>query len=294
MLAACTIVLMVFGLVNVSGHSLPGESLYGLKRTMETAQLTFTPLHERADTYLQQAQQRLTEIEQLAQQGETDPTLLTNLLTDLATTTEAAIAAVGDFSSERQTAMWDTLLQETERQETVLAALETALPTAVQPTWELTRQTASESHATAVLHVMHDSPPLSASFTPTSLPSATFTWTPTAIPTRRPVSSPTHVLPTVTQSPSQPTPELPDSTDVPTLSAPPTQIATVMIEPTATTEPIESPEPTHEPGGGGGQPDCRAGNPNAPGYCTPTPLPPEPTAMPTACPTSPGGHPQCH
>lgn len=291
-LAACVMLLMVFGILNVSRHSLPGAPLYGLKRTMETVRLTFTPMSERTLTYLQLAEQRLTELEQLTQRGETNASLLTNVLIDLATTTEAAIASVSNFSPERQTVLWNTIVLETERQATVLAAIETALPATVTPALELTRQTASESHTLAVFHLTHAAPPASASATPLTPPTttATLTWT----PTRLPLSSPTPILLTATHVSTQPPSESPGLTNIPPT---PTRISPAHTNVPPTHMPTRtriSPQPSNVPGGGGGgQPDCTGGNPNAPNYCTPTPLPPEPMLTPTACPTNPGGQPQC-
>jgi hypothetical protein len=279
-LGALALVVLSVGLTQAAGSSLPGEPLYGVKRTTETVALIFTPPTQRAAQYLRQAQQRLAEIEQLSRQGTADPALMATLLTDLAAATEAAVAAVDNVSPDSQVAVLTSIVLETDRQESVLAALETVLPDEAKPALALARTAASQSHTQASMQLARPSPTPGASATMFAEASATFIATPTPFSPK-----PTHVQPTVGHKPPTFTPESPRPTTIP-----PTPTQRVLPSPIPTTH--TPPQPTNP--SGGGQPDCTGNNPNAPNYCTPTPLPPEPTPMPTPCPTNPGGQPVCH
>lgn len=297
-LAAGLMMVMVFGLVTATAGSLPGDALYGLKRTTEDVQLAFfTPFQARAARYLQQEQQRLSELRRLTQRGTPDPEQLKDLLVELATTTQAALAWVEYAAPENQTAVLQAILTETEQQQVVLAMLEPTLPSAARAAWSEAQVTAVNSHTQASMQIVPVAPTPVASVTSRPTLPATFTRTPTPLPATSTLASSTATprSPENTSEPPEPT-AVPDSTGtfmppIPTTRVPPRP--TTRVPPIPTTR--VPPQPTTGPGGGG-PPDCTGANPNSPNYCTPTPSPPQVTLAitPTPCPTNPGGQPQCH
>jgi hypothetical protein len=67
--AALALVLAGFGVVSASASSLPGDALYGVKRTVERAQLSFTPAEGRASLEQEFERRRVEEVKALVQQG---------------------------------------------------------------------------------------------------------------------------------------------------------------------------------------------------------------------------------
>lgn len=73
-LAVLVVALGGFGVVSASAASLPGDALYGVKRTVEQAQLSFTPAEQRPALEAAFNQRRVDEVQALIQQGRETPT----------------------------------------------------------------------------------------------------------------------------------------------------------------------------------------------------------------------------
>ncbi|HEX6967936.1 MAG TPA: DUF5667 domain-containing protein [Micromonosporaceae bacterium] len=115
--------ITVSGISAASENSLPGDALYGMKRTTERAQLALASGDERGQLHLELARTRLFE----AQASQHDPKTVTALLDDMDTQTEAATKVLGTAAMERRdTRPLDTLATFAAEQRRQLTALRDA------------------------------------------------------------------------------------------------------------------------------------------------------------------------
>ena len=70
------VLLLVGSAVTASAASVPGDSLYSLKRTTEQVRLALAPVQQQADLHLEFARQRLQEVRTLTGRGEVSDELL--------------------------------------------------------------------------------------------------------------------------------------------------------------------------------------------------------------------------
>lgn len=251
------VVLLAFGsgagLVAASANTLPGDPLYGIKRLWEAILLAFSPLTgPQADLWQQIAQTRLNEVERLAAEGR----LTAGALRDL----YAAVYAFSGYSSAETDASILVFMNRGERlllrirppaeAEAVYADVLAAMalttrdgvvrqPEAALPPSEIT--------PTATLMLTS-----TATTTPSSTPSATFTALPTLTATDVPSATPTATetpVPsaTLTVTPSR-TPRFPATatkTITPTIT--PTYTVTPSVTPTATWTELPLPIATFQP-----------------------------------------------
>ncbi len=202
------------GLVFASAHSLPGSPLYGVKRTVEQAQLALTLNQaERSVFHLTLANRRLGEVITLFQtQGELDePTLLAMLK-------ETELALEEAQKSPEAVALWAVIIDTTERQQVALQELRSSLPENDRQRIDLAlaasqRLQARARQAAGIEVTLQTTPLPTPSRTPTLPPStlAPPTIAGTAPSEPQPTSPPTVIAivpaPMVTEKPVQPHPE---------------------------------------------------------------------------------------
>ncbi len=233
------------GLVAASSNTLPGDTLYGIKRLWEAIVLALSPLTGPQDLLWQHiAETRLDEIERLAAEGKLNETALVDFY--------SALYHFSGFSSVQNDPKIIALMQNTAsaliaispppearviyRDVLRLAQENVRTGTVQQPPAELP---ASIIQQTAL-------PTLIPSATSTSTPTVTNTPTQTAVPsaTTTPTASPSATqIPTATVTPSR-TPRIP-ATSTKTV----TPTVTLTFIPTATTTPTATwtalPLPAH-------------------------------------------------
>ena len=329
-LILAALLLVSAGAVAASANSLPGGTLYSVKRTTESVQLFFTPPSGRAAFHTTLAQRRLDELSALAERESVDASVLTDLTTALTTETQAALAAVKDAPPQQQAEVLESIIRETGKQQTILQTVQESAPPEAQGEVLRALEASGESQALAAERIEEINSQAQATASPTPAshgavnsptrgghtqappPPATQaadTPTPTAAgstldilpsPTQSPASTRTPVPAALTDTPIPP----PASTQIPPGQAKKT--ATVTDLPTSTQSAAGgSSENGHGQNGSFGGPNCTASNPNSPNYCTPTaalsaptdapPFTPNavPTATPTPCPTNASGKPKC-
>jgi uncharacterized membrane protein YgcG len=130
------------GTVSAAARSLPGESLYPLKRLTESLQLGLTPLAQQPELFETLAETRLVEIEALGSTGSIPPEILKDMTTD----TEEALAGSANLPTEQQAALLKRLLHLSERQEAVLAVLQTRAPAELQDSINQAAQASNGHH----------------------------------------------------------------------------------------------------------------------------------------------------
>lgn len=331
-LILAALLLVSAGAVAASANSLPGGTLYSVKRTTESVQLFFTPPSGRAAFHTALAQRRLDELSALAERESVDAGVLTDLTTALTTETEAALAAVKDAPPQQQAEVLEIIIRETGKQQTILHTLKESAPPEAQGEVMRALEASGESQAYAAERIeeINSQAQATASPTPASAPTSAVNSPTRGGHTQAPPPPATQAadtpMPTVagstldippspTQSPAStrtPVPAAPTDTPIPPPA--PTQIPPGQARKTATV--TDLPTSTQSaaggsPGNGRGQngssggPNCTASNPNLPNYCTPTatlsattdapPFTPNavPTATPTPCPTNASGKPKC-
>ncbi len=189
-LAATAILILVIaaGVVRVSHTSVPGDVLYGLKRTAEQVSLAFASAPERPAVLAQVAEARLGELTTLANRGAP----INNALSDALRSLNAAAAAQPDpaVRAELYAQGIQTLAQLAasgrDAPSLMAALLGIATPTpAITPTLTETETATNTATATTT-----DTPTMTASPRPTRIP----TQIPTQIP---PTVQPTPVPPPV-------------------------------------------------------------------------------------------------
>jgi hypothetical protein len=302
-LALLAFLFLSAGTVAASTNSLPGETLYPVKRASESAQLFLASPADRAALHATFAGRRLNEIAALVERGAINPETLTALTTEVAAETEAALADVKNAPAANQTELLNTIILETERQQTVLQQIkETATPQ-LQAQLDQALQAAIQNNA-AAQHNRGGSTGETAS--PTS----------TSSPTFAPAETLADVTSTATSTEATQTSFGPIFTTAPATQAathtPASQAAQLTLTQThippgqakktetAVGLPAGTPAPGNpQPGGTPSDPNCNANNPNSPNYCTPTSdsasnnPPPENGPTATACPTNASGKPKC-
>lgn len=218
------------GAVAASANAVPGDFLYGLKRLWEAIVLALTPLTGQADDlWLQFADARLDEIEELSARGQITPTALNDLHDALQ---QAALLA--DAETAAVVTAYTTELK------TRLAPLRDVSNTMdLEENWDrIFSFTVPEPNRVENPSPMTASTPLPEAPTATAArpentftPSPTITLTPSATATQEPSSTPTPRVPaTATRTP------LPTTTPVP-----PTASLTPSATPSATWTPLPLP-----------------------------------------------------
>lgn len=136
------------GTLAAAEAALPGDTLYGLKRLTENAQLAVAPAVEDVQLNTTFAGRRLEEIELLADNG----VVLPEIIEDMAASTEAALAATAATAARPQRAdVYMALAELTRRQQRVLTDLQPEVPDpAMQAAVEHALQVSVESHQQAV------------------------------------------------------------------------------------------------------------------------------------------------
>jgi hypothetical protein len=329
-LILAALLLVSAGAVAASANSLPGGTLYSVKRTTESVQLFFTPPSGRAAFHTTLAQRRLDELSALVERESVDAGVLTDLTTALTTETQAALAAVKDAPPEQQAEVLEIIIRETGKQQTILQTVKESAPPEAQGEVLRALEASGESQAFAAERIEEINSQAQATASPTPAshgavnsptrgghtqapppPATQAADTPTPIA----AGSTLDILPSPTQSPASTRTPVPAAlTDTPIPPPSPTQIPPGQARKTATATNLPtstqsaaggSPGNGHGQDGSSGGPNCTASNPNLPNYCTPTaalstttdapPLTPNaaPTATPTPCPTNASGKPKC-
>ena len=116
------------GTVAASAGSLPGETLYPVKRFVEGAQWRLASGDKRPALHIKFAETRLSEIESLAEAGHIPP----GLVEDLAAETEAALTSAPSASAGQQAATYAAILSMTDHQQAVLARVLAKAPEPAQ------------------------------------------------------------------------------------------------------------------------------------------------------------------
>jgi len=150
-----TLLFAMVGTVAASSDSLPGNPLYSIKRASETVQVILTPASEQATLYTALAQRRLDEVAALSQLGTVDP----NLLTDLTTETETALASVENTPPKEQSEVLSAIILLTERQQMVLATVKAAAPPQAQAGLDRAIEASSHNHGVAHGRLEQSPPP---------------------------------------------------------------------------------------------------------------------------------------
>jgi hypothetical protein len=127
-LLAAALVVSGFGVTAASAASLPGDPLYGVKRTTETVQLELTPLSGQAVIHTRFAGRRLDELQALAARGEFDA----KLLDDLTAESEAALTTAEAAPAQQQADVLAGIVSLTDRAQTVLERVKASAPPQAQ------------------------------------------------------------------------------------------------------------------------------------------------------------------
>jgi hypothetical protein len=277
------------GTVYASAQALPGDSLYTVKRAVESVRLSLSPNEARAACLrLDFAGRRLSEATILLEQNRPQDVLqaLADYESELEMTLDLLDAA-GRFSSDEQRVLAGQLAAETDRHAVLLAGLLQQLPELQRRRAESTLTTVREGrdHAQAVIEGRPDEglvPP-----TATSTPTVSPTSTP-----KPPATTPAATA-TATASPTRtPKPPTPTPTPVPDTPTPP---PTATPAPDTPTPPPPTPAPTETPVPAGlpswwppGCPDPTAWPPGEwPEGCPPAQEWPDPSQWPGELPDPP-------
>ena len=236
-LFACACLLGT-GLVTIARGALPGSQLYPVKLATEDARLWLAPTQNEAALHLQFAQQRLDEIQALAERGRFDVTVLTALTEE----TAAALDSIETLPPEAAEPVLQDVLRVTAEQQRVLSALMAGAPPLERGEFACAFQ-ASSVHQARAVQVMTtlrspEEPGKSEQATPAPGPPA-ISSTPT--PAEAPRLTATTRLPTTPGLTATPQPtQSPEPTGVPLPTKPPT----AKPQPGTTAELTEAPPPT--------------------------------------------------
>jgi hypothetical protein len=115
------------GTVAAASEALPGEPLYGIKRTVEDIQLSVASNERKPDLLADIAEERLQETEALVEEGHVPPEVIEGVVE----ATHLALDALEDTSGEQHNELAEKLVSLTERQQSVLTrVIENAPPQA--------------------------------------------------------------------------------------------------------------------------------------------------------------------
>jgi len=237
------LIVASIGVGTVSASSLPGDALYGLKRTEEGAQLAITAPAGRAGLYLALAARRLDEASALASRSPVQAALVSETLSDMESNIVAALAAVPDGAPGTQRELLAQVIQEAGRQEQVLQTIRPRVPAEARAGLDQALAAASSTAGLAEQQLRQITTPAgdTATATPANTSEATATPSPQAVAPLLPSAPPpglTKIPPGQTQIPPGQTQVPPGQTKIPPgqTQVPPGQTKT-------------SPEQTHIPPG---------------------------------------------
>jgi NACalpha-BTF3-like transcription factor len=178
------------GIVYASTDSLPGSSLYGVKRATEQAQLFLAPAGtKRTELHIKFAQRRLEEVQALAEiKGQVDEEALAAIAEETELAMEEAEKALGQDKSD----LLDKLVSLTERQQAVLKRVQAKAPEAAQKGLSRALEASQRGHERAREALGKEkpgwkveptlSPPPTKTPKPTHTPKPTYTPKPTHTP----------------------------------------------------------------------------------------------------------------
>jgi hypothetical protein len=242
--------LLGTGLVMIARGALPGSQLYPVKLATEDARLWLAPTQNEAALHLQFAQQRLDEIQALAERGRFDVTVLTALTEE----TAAALDSIETLPPEAAEPVLQDVLRVTAEQQRVLSALMAGAPPLERGESACAFQASSVHQARAVqlMATLRSPEEPGKSEQATPAPGPTSSAETTALPgplalssTPTPAEAPrltaTARLPTTPGLTTTPQPtQSPEPTSVPLPTKPPT----ARPQPGTTAELTEAPPPT--------------------------------------------------
>jgi hypothetical protein len=130
------------GVVAAAATSLPGETLYPIKRFTENIQLAIVPGPERPGVYADMAAARLTEVETLAARGAVEP----GVVQAMADTTEQAVAAAETLSDGPKTRLLARLVDLSTRQQAALEVVRAKAQAPAQTDLAQAAQTLKRGH----------------------------------------------------------------------------------------------------------------------------------------------------
>jgi hypothetical protein len=145
---AAALVVSGFGVTAASAASLPGDPLYGVKRTTETVQLEFTPLGGQAALHTRFAGRRLDELQALAARGVFDA----KLLDDLNAESEAALTTAEAAPAQQQADVLAGIVSLTDRAQTVLERVKASAPPQAQAGLQRALEAVQKHHDRAKSH----------------------------------------------------------------------------------------------------------------------------------------------
>jgi hypothetical protein len=268
---ALLLVLGTAGTLSAAGNSLPGQVLYPVKRAVEAAQLALTPANNKAEAQLELLQERTRELTALRNDPTTPPGVLAEAAAALTNQNEAALNSVPSVPAEKRVEFLEAMVSVMAAAEATLAAAADSAPPEAALALVAALDQAHDDRAMAEAALaeaqQNPNPPPGQTNVPpgqTNIPPGQ-----TNVPPGQ-----THI-PDQTNGPPGQTNVPPGQTNIPPgqTNVPPGQASKTTTPdspgPSATPEPSNTPRPTNDPGPA--EPNCQAGNPNSPNYCTATP-----------------------
>jgi hypothetical protein len=252
--AALAVVVAVALLLSSGGvataQSLPGQPLYGTKRTVEDAPLlVLSDVVMRADYLLTLLERRVYEVEVLDRLGQINEIAFT----EMRWATERALVAVQSVPLDRSAAQWTRLEMATEREEFVLtlATEQGRVPEKAQAAFAQTYQVCTSTQTQAQETLSTLPPQVGATATPPGWNPPGLTKTPeppgqtkTPEPPGQTKTPPGQArTPDPSKTPKPTNTEKPANTPKPTYTEKPANTP----KPTNTEKPANTPKPTSEP-----------------------------------------------
>ncbi|MEP7288302.1 MAG: DUF5667 domain-containing protein [Chloroflexota bacterium] len=215
------------GLIRASDSTIPGDTLYGVKRTFEQTQLFFVPAESRPDLLTHIAEARLSEIVTLTQRGQqfSEP-----FITEMLDGVNVALAAQpNELSRTRLLAEAMSTVQQAQSQGGLTADLASRTLAKLEGTGNITVR----NGATGTPGIVAQAPTLSP--TPTATPTIVLSIEPSVAPSIAPSATP--ITPTATEA---------NATYLPTFT--PSMTRTIVTKPpTFTPSPTKVASPTRAP-----------------------------------------------
>lgn len=134
------------GTVAAASSALPGEPLYGIKRTVEELQLTIAPEVRKPELLARFAEERLEEVEALAEEGNVPPEVIEGMVMS----TQTALNALEDTSGAQRDELSEKLSGLTERQQSVLSDVIADAPPQAQPGLQRALEASQHGHERAI------------------------------------------------------------------------------------------------------------------------------------------------